>query len=354
MQPDRLFEEQLENSGIDLDDAISMQRVASPMPCRVLMVDDDELVRARLAALLRLAQFEVETAATGEEALRFMSERRCHILLAESQLPDMDMLALCRNVRADQTKGYVYIVMHTVRGSRADLMAGLAAGADDYVVKGVTTDEILARLEVARRITGIECTLRSSNRENRRLAVTDPLTGANNLRYLMKSLPDELMHARHFGHAMAVLSCDIDGFKQVNDRFGHEAGNELLREFVARSQSCLRKDIDWLARVGGDEFMIVLPETTVQGANGVAQKLRRAYSGCPVITHAGPVSFTASVGITAVEATHEIDSVSKIEYLLRAADRGLYASKRLGGDRVTAATLTGVYTSASRAKPAVK
>jgi two-component system, cell cycle response regulator len=354
MQPDRLFEEQLESSSADLDDSVGMRRAPSPQPCRVLMVDDDELVRARLTALLRMAQFEVETATSGEQALHIMSERRCHILLAESQLPDMDVFTLCGNVRADQTKGYVYIVMHTLRGSRADLMAGLAAGADDYVVKGVTTDEILARLEVARRITGIECKLRMSNRENRRLAATDPLTGTNNLRYLMKNLPDELLRARRYGHAMAVLSCDIDGFKQINDRFGHEAGNELLREFVARSESCLRKDIDWLARVGGDEFMIVLPETTVRGANAVAQKLRQAYSGCPVITYAGPVSFTASVGVTAVEATHEIDSVAKIEYLLRAADRGLYASKKLGGDRVTATTLTGLNTSASGASSAVK
>jgi two-component system, cell cycle response regulator len=354
MQPDRLFEEQLENSSVDLSDSISMQRMPSPPPCRVLMVDDDELVRARLAALLRTAQFEVETASTGEEALRIMSARRCHILLAEWQMPDMDMNTLCRNVRADHTQGYVYVVLHTVRGSRTDLLAGLAAGADDYVVKGVPTDEILARLEVARRITGIECTLRSSNRENRRLAVTDPLTGTNNLRYLMKNLPDELLRARRYGHAMAVLSCDIDGFKQINDRFGHEAGNELLREFVTRSEGCLRKDIDWLARVGGDEFMIVLPETTVQGANVIAQRLRQSYTGYPVITHAGPVGFTASVGITAVEATHEIESVSKIEYLLRAADRGLYASKRLGGDRVTTATVTGVNTAASGAWSGVK
>jgi two-component system, cell cycle response regulator len=352
MQPDRQFEERLASPGLDLNDSISMQSM--PPPCRILVVDDDELVRARLAALLRMAQFEVETAASGEEALRIMGARHCHILLAEWQMPDMDMVALCREVRADDTKGYVYVFLHSVRDSKADLLAGLAAGADDYVVKGVPTDEILARLEVARRITALESKLRTSNRENRRLAVTDPLTGTNNLRYLMKNLPDELLRARRYSRAMAVLSCDIDGFKQINDSFGHEAGNELLREFVVRSEKCLRRDIDWLARVGGDEFMIVLPETTVMGANAVAQKLRQAYSERPVITHAGAVSFTASVGVTAVEATHEIESVSKIEYLLRAADRGLYASKMQGGNRVTAAALTGVYTAVSGSRPGVK
>jgi diguanylate cyclase (GGDEF)-like protein len=198
---------------------------------------------------------------------------------------------------------------------------------------------MLARLEVARRITHVEHSLRASNRENWRLSVTDPLTGTNNLRYLMKYLPRELVRSRRYGHPLAVLSCDIDGFKQINDRFGHEAGNELLRAFVARSMSCIRHSSDWLARVGGDEFMIVLPETRVFGANQVAQKLRQSYMQSPVITYAGAVSFTASVGVTAVEAEHEAESVSRIEHLLRAADRGLYASKRLGGNRVTAAAI---------------
>jgi two-component system cell cycle response regulator len=230
--------------------------------------------------------------------------------------------------------------MLTVRDNKNDLLEGLAAGADDYVVKGGSIDELLARLEVARRITHIEHSLRLSNRENWRLSVTDSLTGTNNLRYLMKYLPRELVRSRRYGHPLAVLSCDIDGFKQINDRFGHEAGDELLRGFVARTESCLRISSDWLARVGGDEFMIVLPETRVVGANRVAHKLRQAYVGSPVMTHAGPISFTVSVGVTAVEAAHEIENVSKIEHLLRAADRGLYASKNLGGNRVTAAPVS--------------
>ncbi len=323
----------------DLHDTILMRRLQTSRPCRLLVVDDDDLARARLAALLRAAQFDVEVAASGDEALHIMNERPCQVLLTDWQMPDMDGLALCRIVRADQRESYVYVLMLTVRDSKEDLLEGLAAGADDYVVKGGSIDEMLARLEVARRITHIEHSLRDSNRENWRLSVTDPLTGTNNLRFLMKYLPRELIRSRRYGHPLAVLSCDIDGFKQINDRFGHEAGNELLQAFVARTEVCLRSSSDWLARVGGDEFMIVLPETRVLGANRVANKLRQAYVHSPVITHAGPISFTASVGVTAVEAAHEIASVSKIEHLLRAADRGLYASKSLGGNRVTAAVV---------------
>jgi two-component system, cell cycle response regulator len=340
MQLERQLE-QLEHTNTDLSDTILMRRLNAETPCRVLIVDDDNLVQARLSALLRVSNFEVEVADSGEEALTIMNSRPCQVLLTDWQMPDMDGLALCRIVRADQNENYVYVLMFTIRGSKEDLLTGLAAGADDYLVKGAPVEEILARLEVARRITHVEHSLRASNRENWRLSVTDSLTGTNNLRYLMKYLPRELARSRRYGHPLAVLSCDIDGFKQINDRYGHEAGNELLRAFVARSESCLRNDSDWLARVGGDEFMIVLPETRVAGANRVALKLRQAYVQCPVETHAGPVSFTASVGVTAVEAAHEIESVSKIEHLLRAADRGLYASKSQGGNRVTAAVVAG-------------
>jgi two-component system cell cycle response regulator len=175
MQLERQLDE-LEQS-IDLSDTILMRRLKSAEPCRVLVVDDDDLVRTRLANLLRASQFEVEVAASGDEALRIMNQRPCQVLLTDWQMPDMDGLALCRTVRADQRESYVYVLMLTVRGNKEDLLEGLAAGADDYVVKGGSIDEMLARLEVARRITHIEQSLRVSNRENWKLSVTDALTG---------------------------------------------------------------------------------------------------------------------------------------------------------------------------------
>jgi two-component system cell cycle response regulator len=337
MRPERLREES--EPAPDLGDTILMLRLRSPEPCRLLVVDDDDLVRTRLATVLREAQFEVEVAASADEALQVMNTRPCQVLLTDWQMPDMDGLSLCRIVRADQRESYVYVLMFTVRDKKNDLLEGLAAGVDEYVVKGCSINELLARLEVARRITHIEHSLRVANRENLRLSVTDSLTGTNNLRYLMKHLPRELVRSRRYGHPLAVLSCDIDSFKGINDRFGHEAGNQLLQEFVVRTEACLRSSSDWLARVGGDEFMVVLPETRAAGANLVAHKLRQSFMGSPVTTDAGTINFTVSVGVTAVEAAHEIESVSRIEQLLRAADRGLYASKSQGGNRVSAAAV---------------
>ena len=319
------------NVEVDLEDTILTRRMEARSTCRVLVVDDDDIVRARLAALLKAAHYDVEVAASGEQAMRVLHQGQCQILLTDWQMPDMDGLALCRRVRIDHTESYVYVLMFTVRDSKQDLLAGLAAGADDYLVKGAPIDEILARLDVARRITHVEHSLRISNRENRRLAVTDPLTGAHNLRYLSKQLPRELARSQRYGHPLAILSCDIDDFKQVNDRFGHEAGDQLLRAFVALSEGCIRRDIDWLARVGGDEFMIVLPETTLQGANRVARKLRRVFALEPVATHAAQIRFTASIGVTALEANQELDASAQLKDLLRAADRQLYANKRRAG-----------------------
>ena len=305
--------------------------------CRVLVVDDDELVRAQLMVLLGLAGYDVQAVGSGEEALRILDTMSCQIVLTDWEMADMDGLSLCRSVRLKDDAGYVYILMLTVRNSKRDVLVGLAAGADDYIVKGTPSDEILARLEVGRRITQIENSLRVSNQENRRLSVTDALTGARNRRYLMINLPRELARARRYQHPLAILSCDIDRFKRVNDRFGHEAGDETLQAFGMRSASCIREGTDWIVRAGGDEFVLVLPETNLAGASCVAKKVREVLAAEPIATSAGSLIVTVSIGVTAVETADELASTSVAE-LLRAADRCLYVSKNLGRDRVTAAS----------------
>ncbi len=319
-----------------LDDTV-VQKKGPLWQCRVLVVDDDELVRAQLAVLLRLAGYDVQAAGSGEEALRILSAMSCQIVLTDWQMADMDGLSLCRNVRRKDDEGYVYVLMLTVRNSKRDILVGLAAGADDYIVKGAPADEILARMEVGRRITQLESSLRASNQENGRLSITDALTGAHNRRYLMRNLPRELERARRYDHPLAILSCDLDRFKRVNDRFGHEAGDQTLQTFVMRSTSCLREATDWIVRSGGEEFVLVLPETTLEGASCVAKKVRQVLAAEPIATSAGSLFVTVSIGVTAVETAEEVASVSVVE-LLRAADRCLYVSKNLGRDRVTAAS----------------
>ena len=310
-----------DDSTITLDDYDHTQAFEVRPPCRVLVVDDDELVRARLSSLLKTFQYDIELAASGEEALRIMSEIPCHIVLTDWQMPDMDGLSLCRHVRNGRKDGYVYLMMLTVRDNKEDMLTGFAAGADDYMVKGAPVRELVARLEVARRITHVEHFLRIRDRENRRMSFTDPLTGTYNLPYLVEHLPRELGRSQRYGHSLAVLSCEIDEFRLINERHGRATGDDVLRAFVDRTQACIRTASDWMARTGEEQFMIVLPETAARGATRVAQKLCESLAAQSVLTAAGPLSIRASIDVTAVEPQQELDGAARIGDMLRAADR---------------------------------
>jgi diguanylate cyclase (GGDEF)-like protein len=321
-----------------LHDTTIVQQLVPQWQCRVLIVDDDEIVRAQLSNVLTSVGFDVQATASAEEALLVLDTSQHQIVLTDWQMPGMDGLALCRKVREKQVEGYIYVVMLTVRESKQDMLMGMAAGADDFMIKGSSVEEILARLEVARRITHLEYSLRLSNRENRRLSVTDPLTAAHNRRYLTKYLPRELTRAQRYNRPLAVLCCDIDGFKLVNDRLGHAAGDQLLQEFVLRAKRCIRETSDWLARSGGDEFTIVMPETNLEGANCVAHKLRRIFEDPPLVILGRLLNVTVSIGVTALETRIELSSASALE-LLCAADRGLYRSKRSSKNQATGKTV---------------
>ena len=299
--------------------------------CTVLVADDDELVREQLGALLTSAGYSVQLAASGEEALKSFDTEPCRIVISDWMMPDMDGVALCRNIRARQENDYVYMLMLTARHGKRNVVTGLVAGADDYIVKGASSEELLARLNVGRRITSLERSLRAANRENRKIAFTDSLTGVGNRRYLTKHLPREFERSRRYGHCLAVLMCDLDHFKLINDGFGHDAGDEILQAFVDRATLEMRAP-DWMARSGGEEFVVVLPETDLAGAAVVAEKIRHATCSKPISTVAGPLSATVSVGYSAVVNPTDMRRWTP-EDLLRTADQQLYAAKHAGRDR---------------------
>jgi two-component system cell cycle response regulator len=306
------------------------QRLEARESCRILVVDDDALVRARLSALLNAAQYDVEVAATGEEALRILDATHCHIVLTDWQMPDMDGLALCRHIRLRHHEGYIYVLMLTIRDGESDAMTGLAAGADAYVIKGAPIDDILARLEIGRRITHENSPFLTNRRENRGGSYTDPVTGAHNLGYLVHHLPRELARSQRHGHALAILHCHIDGFEQFHEQFGHEAANDLLRAFVAGAEGRIRQG-DWLARTTGAAFLIVLPETAASGAHCAAQHLRALFTMHLLTTPAEPIGFTVSIGVTAVDAKYDAESKAQIDAVLCEANRRGAPQIRPGG-----------------------
>lgn len=319
---------------ISPDDSSRILQLVACEPCHVLIVDDDEIIRERLRLLVEANGFKADTADSADTALEMLKEEEYSILMTDWQMPGMNGVELCRAVRTQISHCYIYLIVFTVRGDRANAVQGLRAGADDYIGKDCASDELLARLEAARRIVLLEKSLRAANERNQRLSVTDPLTGAFNRRYFTKHLRKELERARRYRHALGLLMLDVDRFKNVNDRLGHQCGDEVLRSVVSQVSSQLRSGCDWLARLGGEEFAVVLPETGASGSVAVAEKLRALVAGTAIRTKDGPVTVTISLGVGAVEDPLTASEITDSEFM-SIVDAALYRSKDGGRNRWT-------------------
>jgi two-component system cell cycle response regulator len=297
-----------------------------------LLAEDDPVTRMLMTRFLKKAGYEVDAVANGSAALDAMTTRYYPILVTDWEMPEMDGVALCKAVRNLQLDGYVYALLLTARDSKEHIIAGLEAGADDYLVKPVHEAELIARLNAGRRILNLEHSLRVANQRNRILSITDALTGTYNRRYLMEQLPRELERCRRYAYPLSVLMCDIDHFKQINDVRGHAAGDEVLQQFAARAQKSIRGNSDWVARYGGEEFIVILPETAYEGAVSVAEKIRTLISATPFATRSGDAAVTASFGVASTGRTGP-DLALKVDAMIRTADECLYRSKQEGRDR---------------------
>jgi two-component system cell cycle response regulator len=306
-------------------------------PPKVLLVDDDEIMLERLQIPMVQAGYEVATASDGASALAALQADFMSIVILDRSMPGMDGLELCRRIRQQTWPGYVYLMLLTAHDAEEDVLLGLKAGADDYLSKRVSDAQLVARLSTASRVLSLEHSLKGALDERRRMAMTDALTGAHNRRYFMRHLRGELKRARRFGTELSLLLLDIDFFKKVNDEFGHAAGDMVLQKFVKRVQKGLPRDYDWCARLGGEEFVVVLPQTDLAGAAVVAERLRRLVEEYPLHLSESVRPITVSIGVSGLQALPKRESAS-VETLLADADRHLYKSKENGRNRVTTAS----------------
>lgn len=170
--------------------------------------------------------------------------------------------------------------------------------------------------------------------EKKALSITDALTGCYNRTYLTEHLPQEIKRASRYGHPLSLVLCDIDHFKEVNDRYGHQVGDRVLREFVLCLTDLIRSDVDWLARYGGEEFLVVLPETDVESAINQAERLRKSLSGRVIETHETKFRITASFGVTGFVPEVAADEMIPYEAIINCADKFMYQAKQEGRNRV--------------------
>jgi diguanylate cyclase (GGDEF)-like protein len=305
----------------------------------VLVAEDHPALRKQLEFMLTKAGFAVTTVENGRRALELTRERFFPIIVTDWMMPEMDGIELCRSIREAPSAGYVYIVLLTAKSSKDDIVAGLQAGADDFLSKPYHPAELVARLNTAKRILGLEECLKRVNEETKIISITDPLTGAYNRTYLNDRLPQEIKRARKYARSLSLIMSDIDNFKRINDSYSHPAGDRALRTFVQSIRAVIRVDCDWIARYGGDEFLIVLPETSPAGGGAAAERFARIVSEKAVIFGAESIQVSASFGVTGFNLVPPQQDVS-LDALIALADKALYRAKReqRGGVRVQAWT----------------
>ena len=300
----------------------------------ILVVDDDIVSRAVVKKYLNKAGFEVVCAGNGKEALALFDERFCPIVLTDWMMPEITGPQLCRMIRERKTDSYVFIILITARDSKTDIVSGLESGADDYLTKPIHPAELVARINTGIRILNLEQSLKAANEEIRLLSITDPLTGCFNRTYLNDRFLHELNRSQRYNRSLAVVLADIDHFKQVNDTYGHQAGDAVLKQFATSIRRGVREGIDWVVRYGGEEFLIILPETGCAGAQSMSERLRAAVSNLNFECGDNILKITASFGGACLSYDQKENRVIAAEQLINLADEQLYKSKRDGRDRV--------------------
>lgn len=301
----------------------------------ILVVDDDLISRTIVQKYLTKAGFDVLCASNGNEAMALFNEQFCPIVLTDWMMPEVTGPQLCRMIRETKTDGYVFIILITSRDSKTDIVSGLEAGADDYLTKPIHQAELIARINTGVRILKLEKSLKRANDEIRLLSITDPLTGCFNRAYLGEQFPQELSRSQRYKHHLSVVLVDLDHFKKVNDTYGHQAGDLVLKSTAECLMGQAREKVDWTVRYGGEEFLIVLPETDCDGARIMAERVRVAVSNMRMQVAETQIQVTASFGVACVNFRQKQKPVVTMEELINKADEQLYRSKREGRNRVS-------------------
>jgi len=305
-----------------------------PEATQILVADDSATFRDMLCKLLAGWGYAVIPVTDGWQAWELLRRQDGpRLALLDWMMPGMEGAEVCRRVRADVRDRYVYMLLLSVRDELEDVVKGMESGADDYIVKPFRVDELRARLRAGERVLALQQELVEAREALREQATRDGLTGAWNRRAIFDILQNELARSSRTGEPLIVLMADLDGFKPVNDRFGHLAGDAVLRQVATRMRASVRR-YDAVGRYGGDEFLIVLPGSELPGGLDQAVRIRHAIAAEAFQVGDIPIELTCSFGAACALPP----AIRRADDLVREADAALYRAKHKGRNRVEAAS----------------
>ena len=306
---------------------------------KILLIDDSRLISQFGKSILTGKGHEVLTADSGEMGLELAFRDHPDLILLDVILPGMDGYQICQRLKATPQSQDIPVIMLTSKAEPADKIKGLELGAVDYVTKPFDAGELIARVNTHLRMKELYEALQAKNRQLQELADRDGLTNLFNHRFFHDHLTREMDRARRYGGIVSCVIVDIDFFKKVNDTYGHQTGDLILKEVSGLLQKGIR-DSDLAARYGGEEFALVLVQSDAEVAVLICERIRSQIAAMPFLSADSPIHITASFGIASFPSV----GMKEEKNLIEAADQALYQAKEGGRNRVVSSERTGLPT----------
>src|SRR5882757_4905778 len=302
---------------------------AGEQQIRVLVADDSAIFRKLVEHTLSEKQYSLVFAKSGRETIELFAEHRPALLIVDWIMPDLTGIEICKHIRSKTQASYTYIILLTGKSEKESVVEGLAAGADDYLTKPFNPAELIARVGVGLRIMALQREIEVKNAMLQELALTDPLTSLPNRRAIEEWAARQLSGAARYGFSFWVALADLDHFKTINDTYGHDASDSVLKAFSEILKGNSRQS-EICGRVGGEEFLLVLTHTTEENAKVVTDRVRATLEGTQFNFDGNELKVTASFGLAGFAGSCAPD----FNRLVALADAALYSAKRQGRNRL--------------------
>jgi two-component system cell cycle response regulator len=321
----------VESAGELGDPKPSLGGKTSPVDA-ALIAEDDPIFRRILESWFKKWDYDVTAVDNGLAAWEILQKEDApQLAILDWMMPGMDGIELCRRIRSRDKGVYRYVLLLTAKDDKQDMIAGLEAGADDYLTKPFDVDELRARVRAGKRILDLQAALIHAHDDLQFAAAHDPLTALWNRGAILDLLKREVQRRQRTEDPLSLIMADVDYFKRINDTHGHMIGDAVLREVTRRLAAGVR-NYDAVGRYGGEEFLIILPGCSAPDLVVSAERLRHSIADHPIETSAGQLPVTLSLGLASAERGEQ--ETLDCETFLRAADEALYAAKAGGRNRV--------------------